>query len=108
MPDCVQLTPRKVRSIDWLPETCAYRLVEEGKDLPDWHHLLCGDKNKVHEVGVSVRGQIVSERDIKENILTAMERPAHQLRVVAKKEKDFVKNILTKIPKKISGHFGNH
>ena len=85
VPDCVQLTPRKVKTIDWLPETCAYRLIDEGKDLPPWHYLVCGDKNRVHEVGVSVKGRIVSERTIKENILTALERPEHQLHAIRKK-----------------------
>lgn len=107
VPDCVQLTPRKVKTIDWLPETCAYRLVDEGKDLPDWHHLVCGDKNKVHEAGISARGRIVSEHDIKENILTAMERPEHQLKTARKKEKHLIRDILTKTHKTTARYFGN-
>jgi hypothetical protein len=61
--DCVRLTPRNVRQIRWLPDTCAYRLVAEGKDLYDWHHLVCGDRNAVHRAGISGRGRIISEQD---------------------------------------------
>ncbi|MGH6891038.1 MAG: YcgN family cysteine cluster protein [Dongiaceae bacterium] len=61
--DCVRLTPRNVKKIRWLPDTCAYRLVAEGKDLFDWHHLICGDRNEVHRAGASVRGRTISETD---------------------------------------------
>ena len=61
--DCVRLTPRNVGKIRWLPDTCAYRLVAEGKDLYDWHHLQCGDRNAVHRAGVSARGRVISETD---------------------------------------------
>lgn len=63
--DCQILTPKKVRSFGWLPSTCAYRLVSEGEDLPSWHHLVCGDKNKVHRTGNSVRNKVVSEERVK-------------------------------------------
>ncbi len=59
--DCVRLTPGNVRRIKWLPETCAYRLVAEGADLPSWHHLVCGDRRQVHRAGVSVRGRAIPE-----------------------------------------------
>ena len=58
--DCVQLTPENVTTIKWLPSTCAYRLVGEGRDLFDWHHLICGDKQEVHRQGVSVRGKVTA------------------------------------------------
>lgn len=61
VPECVRLTPKKLREIDWLPRTCAYRLVDEGKPLPDWHYLECGDREAVHRAGESVRGWTVSE-----------------------------------------------
>lgn len=66
VPDCVQLTPEVVATVDWLPETCAYRLVEEGKDLPDWHHLVCGDRERIHAEGHSVRDKTVSEEGVPE------------------------------------------
>jgi uncharacterized cysteine cluster protein YcgN (CxxCxxCC family) len=56
--DCVKLTPAKVETIPWLPPTCAYRLVHEGKDLRWWHPLISGSAETVHEAGISVRGRV--------------------------------------------------
>ena len=65
VPDCVKLTPDIVQDIPWLPPTCAYRLVEEGRDLPWWHPLVSGRPETVHEAGISVRGRVfVSEDEI--------------------------------------------
>jgi len=61
VPECVRLTPRKLAQIAWLPRTCAYRLIDEGQPLPDWHYLVCGDREAVHRAGESVRGWTVSE-----------------------------------------------
>ncbi|WP_425358037.1 YcgN family cysteine cluster protein [Notoacmeibacter marinus] len=58
VPDCVDLTPEQVRALPWLPSSCAYRLVAEGKALPSWHHLVCGDRERIHERGESVRGRV--------------------------------------------------
>ena len=69
VPDCIQLTPEEVRSISWLPPTCAYRLVAEGRDLYWWHPLLSGDPETVHTAGVSVRGRTVSEELVPEDEL---------------------------------------
>ena len=63
VPDCVALTPAEVRAIDWLPPSCAYRRLAEGKDLLWWHPLVSGDPETVHEAGISVRGRVVSERE---------------------------------------------
>lgn len=63
VPDCIRLTAREVRTLSWLPPTCAYRLVEEGKDLYWWHPLVSGDPDTVHSAGVSVRGRTVAEED---------------------------------------------
>lgn len=64
MPTCIKLTPAKVETLDWLPDTCAYRLVLQGKPLPDWHALISGDPNSVHQAGVSVRGKAIKESDV--------------------------------------------
>lgn len=63
VPDCVVLTPDQVSEFHWLPGTCAYRLVREGKDLEDWHPLVSGNKDTVHRAGISVQGKVISERD---------------------------------------------
>jgi uncharacterized cysteine cluster protein YcgN (CxxCxxCC family) len=63
VPDCVQLTPVALRDIDWLPPSCAYRRVEEGRDLPSWHPLVSGTAETVITSGASARGRIISERD---------------------------------------------
>ncbi len=62
VPDCLVLTPRAVNQVSWLPTTCAYRLVAEGKALEWWHPLVSGDPETVHQAGISVRGRAVSER----------------------------------------------
>ncbi|HEY1781763.1 MAG TPA: YcgN family cysteine cluster protein [Roseiarcus sp.] len=65
VPDCVKLTATVVRELGWLPVTCAYRLVAEGRDLYDWHPLRSGSPDSVHEAGVSVRGRVAaSETDL--------------------------------------------
>ena len=61
--DCVQLTPENVGTISWLPETCGYRLVHEGRELYDWHPLVSGDPASVHRAGVSIRGKVTAFED---------------------------------------------
>jgi uncharacterized cysteine cluster protein YcgN (CxxCxxCC family) len=63
VPDCVRLTPAKLGTLEWLPSTCAYRLVAEGKPLPDWHYLISGSRETVHQAKMSTRGWTVSEDD---------------------------------------------
>lgn len=73
VPDCVALTPEAVESLTWLPSTCAYRLVAEGKDLYWWHPLMTGDPNSVHDAGISVRRRAIAERgagDLEDHIVT--------------------------------------
>ncbi len=61
VPDCLRLTPRIVATVPWLPESCAYRLREEGKPLRAWHYLISGDRSTVVSAGISVAGRSVSE-----------------------------------------------
>lgn len=67
VPECVVLTPAKLDKIAyWLPSTCAYRLLHEGRPLYPWHPLLSGDPETVHAAGVSARGITVPEFEIPE------------------------------------------
>ena len=63
VPDCVTLTKEETGAIRWLPQTCAYRLRAEGKPLPEWHYLVSGERESVHDAGISIRGWTVSEDD---------------------------------------------
>jgi uncharacterized cysteine cluster protein YcgN (CxxCxxCC family) len=67
--DCVKLDHKNLKSIQWLPDTCAYKLIEQGKPLPDWHHLRTGNREAVHQVLGSVRHFATSELDVKEHDL---------------------------------------
>ncbi len=61
VPDCIKLTPGNIETLPWMPLSCAYRRLSEGKDLPPWHHLITGDRESVHAAGVSVRGRTINE-----------------------------------------------
>ncbi len=61
--DCVTLARGTVETLDWLPESCAYRLRAAGEPLRDWHYLISGSRESVHEAGQSTRGWTVSEED---------------------------------------------
>jgi uncharacterized cysteine cluster protein YcgN (CxxCxxCC family) len=61
VPDCMKLTPETAGRLTWLPPSCAYRLRAEGDPLPDWHYLVCGDRDAVHKAGMSVAGKVISE-----------------------------------------------
>ncbi|SLN60573.1 hypothetical protein ROJ8625_03073 [Roseivivax jejudonensis] len=68
VPECIVLSPKTIPDhAYWLPSTCAYRLLWEGRPLPDWHPLLTGTPDSVHRAGVSVRGQTVSEVTLDED-----------------------------------------
>lgn len=66
---CVRLTPDNVARLAWLPPTCAYRLLAEGRDLYWWHPLVSGDPESVHLAGISVRGRVLTEGDVAEEEL---------------------------------------
>ena len=63
VPDCVRLQPQNIRELSWMPPTCAYRLVAQGRDLYWWHPLVSGDPESVHAAGISVRGRVKGVED---------------------------------------------
>ncbi|MGH6962787.1 MAG: YcgN family cysteine cluster protein, partial [Dongiaceae bacterium] len=76
--DCVSLTSDMVGQLKWLPPTCAYRLIDEGKDLYWWHPLVSGRSETVHEAGISVRGKAVSEDEageLEDHVVDWLKRP---------------------------------
>jgi uncharacterized protein len=73
VPDCVVLKPANIADLGWMPSSCAYRLIAEGKDLAWWHPLVSGDPSTVHDSGISVRGKVVPEQrgeDPEDHIVT--------------------------------------
>jgi uncharacterized protein len=68
VPECIVLTPKTIKAnMYWLPQTCAYRLMYQGKPLFDWHPLLSGDPEAVHRAGQSVRGITIPEFEVPED-----------------------------------------
>lgn len=70
--DCVELTAQRAASFKWLPVTCAYRTLAEGRELAWWHPLVSGDLNTVHEAGISVRNKVVPEGQVHKDDLESM------------------------------------
>lgn len=63
VPDCVTLTPETLEDPYWLPSTCAYRLVAQGKELPEWHPLISGKTETVFQSGNAIKGRTICEDD---------------------------------------------
>jgi len=61
VPTCITLTPARLADPYWLPSTCAYRRLAEGRPLPDWHPLLTGHPASVAAAGHSVAGRVIAE-----------------------------------------------
>jgi uncharacterized cysteine cluster protein YcgN (CxxCxxCC family) len=66
VPGCVVLTPERLEEVFWMPTSCSYRRLAEGRGLPAWHHLRCGDTDAIHRAGASIRGRAVAETGIAE------------------------------------------
>ncbi len=66
VPDCIKLTPHNIEDLEWMPRSCAYRRLHEGRGLPSWHPLVTGDPESVHTAGVSIRGQTITEACLEE------------------------------------------
>ena len=66
VPECVTLSPDNLEQVYYMPSTCSYRLLAEGKALFDWHPLLSGTRDSVHEAGQSVRGKVIAETEVED------------------------------------------
>jgi uncharacterized cysteine cluster protein YcgN (CxxCxxCC family) len=77
VPDCIKLTPNNVEHLTWMPPSCAYRRLHEGRGLAAWHPLVSGDPESVHRAGVSVRGQVMSETGLVD-VEDAVDFPAYE------------------------------
>lgn len=66
VPTCLKLTKDNVDKIGWMPQSCAYRRLAEGKGLPEEHPLLNnGQMAEEH----TIKNYCVSELEIDENDL---------------------------------------
>lgn len=63
VPECMVLSIDEPQAFAWLPASCAYRRLAEGRPLAAWHPLISGDPESVHAAGISMRGQLVSEKE---------------------------------------------
>ena len=63
--DCIILSPNNLKDLKWMPETCAYKLLNEGKNLPYWHPLLSGNDKEIVNSGNSVKNRVTNENKIK-------------------------------------------
>jgi len=64
VPDCITLTSQNLDQVYFMPSSCSYRLLAEGKPLPKWHPLVTGDKESTHDSGNSVRDKVTSELEV--------------------------------------------
>ena len=65
--DCLQLSADNIDQINSLPKTCAYRLLQQGEELPEWHPLIAGNSHRIHQSGNSVMGRVLSEQHVHPN-----------------------------------------
>ncbi len=63
LPTCVTLTLKDLDDPYWLPVTCAYRLLAQGRPLPRWHPLRSGDQHSVFNAGHSICGRVICETE---------------------------------------------
>jgi uncharacterized protein len=85
VPDCIRFDAELAGRLTWLPETCAYRLLAHGQELPVWHPLRTGDPGSVHRAGMSVRHRVLPEDavaadDLEFHVLHWVENPARRSR----------------------------
>ena len=63
--ECLDLKKYDFAQYNWLPSTCAYRLLNDGKELPAWHPLLSGNPASVKRAGASISSYAIKESDAK-------------------------------------------
>ena len=63
--ECVVLNKENIEKLKWMPKTCSYRLINDGKDLPEWHHLISGNIEKMVQENICVRNKVTSEKKIR-------------------------------------------
>ena len=66
VPECIDLKQHDFAEYNWLPATCAYRLLVDGKELPSWHPLITGDPESVKEAGVSISSYAMKESEVED------------------------------------------
>ena len=66
VPDCITLSPQNLETLTWMPDSCAYRVIAEGGDLPSWHPLVCGDPDGPKQAGATVAGRVFPEDSVDE------------------------------------------
>jgi len=69
VPDCVRLTPENAGGLNWMPDSCAYKRLANGKSLPDWHPLITGDSATVAQAGIAVSPDLIPEGEIDDELL---------------------------------------
>lgn len=67
VPECLQVTPENVSELDWMPLSCSYRLRAEGRPLTNWHPLMSGNRETIHDAGISIRHLAILENELGEN-----------------------------------------
>ena len=67
--DCIRVTAQMGDNFNWLPKSCAYRRLHEGRELPSWHPLVSESAGSVHRRGVSMRGRCISEAHVHSSLL---------------------------------------
>ena len=85
VPDCVVLNPENLADLRWMPGTCAYRRLAEGRSLAQWHPLVSGTRESVHRAGISIRGRAVPEStigegEVEEHVIRWLKPPRGELR----------------------------
>lgn len=66
VPDCIKISMKNIRYLTWLPPSCAYKRLAEGKKLPSWHYLISGSRQTVIDAKKSVAGRCISELEVRE------------------------------------------